>query len=53
MTDFYHPGDEDGLMYNDPDINVAWPIPADMELILSEKDKVQHNFKEYAEKYGC
>lgn len=53
VTDFYHPGDEGGLMYNDPDINVAWPIPADMELILSEKDKVQHSFKEYVEKYGC
>ena len=53
VTDFYHPGDEDGLMYNDPDINVQWPIPEEMELILSEKDKVQHSFKEYVKKYGC
>ena len=51
VTDFYHPGDEDGLMYNDPDINVEWPIPEDMKLILSEKDKVQHSFKGYIEKY--
>ena len=38
-TDFYHPGDEGGLIYNDPDIGVKWPIPAGMELIMSEKDK--------------
>lgn len=38
-TDFYHPGDEGGLIYNDPDIGVAWPIPEGMELIMSEKDR--------------
>lgn len=37
-TDFYHPGDEGGIMYNDPAIGVEWPIPAGMELILSERD---------------
>ncbi|MBO4748677.1 MAG: dTDP-4-dehydrorhamnose 3,5-epimerase, partial [Lachnospiraceae bacterium] len=31
-TDFYHPGDEGGLAYNDPDIGVEWPIADDMEL---------------------
>lgn len=39
VTDFYHPGDEGGLAWNDPEINVAWPIEEGMELILSEKDK--------------
>lgn len=24
-TDFYHPGDEDGLAWNDPDIGICWP----------------------------
>ena len=24
-TDFYHPGDEGGLAWNDPDIGVEWP----------------------------
>lgn len=37
-TDFYHPGDEGGIMYNDPDIGVEWPIPKDMEVILSDRD---------------
>lgn len=24
-TDFYHPGDEGGLAWNDPDIGIVWP----------------------------
>lgn len=39
VTDFYHPGDEGGLAYNDPEIGVDWPIEPGMQLILSEKDK--------------
>ena len=39
MTDFYHPGDEGGVAWNDPEIGIDWPISEDMELILSEKDK--------------
>ena len=38
VTDFYHPGDEGGLIYNDPEIGVEWPIEEGTELILSEKD---------------
>ncbi len=38
-TEFYHPNDEGGLMYNDPEIGVEWPIPEDMEVILSERDQ--------------
>ena len=48
-TDFYHPNDEGGLLYNDPDIGVEWPIPEDMELILSEKDTQWGGIREYAE----
>ncbi len=39
-TDFYHPGDEGGLIYNDPEIGVEWPIPEGMELILRQGQKV-------------
>lgn len=38
-SDFYHPNDEGGLAYNDPEIGVEWPIPEGMELIMSEKDQ--------------
>lgn len=37
--DVYHPNDEGGLMWNDPEIGIAWPIPEGMELVLSEKDQ--------------
>ncbi len=54
VTDFYHPGDEGGLAWNDPDIGIEWPkITGDYQgtadsagysvdgvpLNLSEKDK--------------
>lgn len=42
--DFYHPEDEGGIMWNDPDINIEWPYKG--ELLLSEKDKVHPLLKE-------
>ena len=50
VTDFYHPNDEGGLMWNDPEIGVEWPMPegmTDKDLILSDKDKVHPSFSEY------
>ena len=49
-TDFYHPNDEGGLLYNDPDIGIEWPIPEGMELVMSEKDTKWTGIKEYTEK---
>ena len=43
---FYEPGNEVGIMYNDPVLNINWKL-ADSELILSERDKRQGNFKDY------
>jgi len=34
-TDFYHPEDESGIIWNDPSIGIHWPI---QEPILSNKD---------------
>ena len=45
-TDFYHPGDEGGLAWNDETIGVKWPITPDMQLIISEKDQKWPGFKE-------
>ncbi len=54
-TDFYHPGDEDGIAWNDPEIGIEWPelvgeyqgsavgkgyrMSDGTEIILSEKDQ--------------
>ena len=40
-SDFYHPNDEGGLFWDDPEIGVDWPMPEDMtkeDLIISDKD---------------
>lgn len=39
-TEFYHPEDEGGVLWNDSDINVIWPLDklGDCQVILSEKD---------------
>lgn len=47
-TDFYHPDDEGGLMWNDPDIGVEWPLDKVGEVLLSEKDKVNPSFAQLA-----
>ncbi len=55
VTDFYHPGDEGGLAWNDPEIGIKWPgvtgsydgtasatgyvLDGDTPLTLSEKDQ--------------
>ena len=45
-TNFYDPNDEGGIIWNDPDINVNWPIGQNIEVILSEKDEKLKPFKE-------
>lgn len=45
-TDFYHPNDEGGIKWDDPDIGIEWNIPDDMELIISEKDQKWKGIKE-------
>lgn len=42
--EFYHPEDEGGLIWNDPDIGIEWPAVG--EIILSEKDKKNPSLSE-------
>ena len=49
VTDFYHPNDEGGIMWNDPAIGVEWPLEehglTEADLILSDKDTKHPAFK--------
>jgi len=45
-TDFYHPGDEGGLTWNDPEIGVEWPLEEGVDLIISEKDQKWKGLKD-------
>jgi dTDP-4-dehydrorhamnose 3,5-epimerase len=38
-TDFYHPGDEGGIKWDDPEIGIKWPLQDGTNLIISEKDQ--------------
>jgi len=42
-TEFYKPEDEQGIIWNDPTINIKWP-DIGMEYILSDKDKALPKF---------
>ncbi len=44
-TDLYHPEDEGGIIYNDPDIGIEWPTEG-MQLVFSEKDTKWPTLKE-------
>ena len=49
-TDFYHPNDEGGLLWSDPEIGVDWPMPEGMtrdDLIISDKDHKWSGIKDY------
>ena len=46
-SDFYHPNDEGGLKWNDPDIGVEWPLQEGVELIFSDKDTKWGGIKEF------
>lgn len=38
-TDFYDPNGEGGILWNDPDINIEWPIDDETAIKLSAKDQ--------------
>lgn len=48
-TDFYHPNDEGGLLWSDPEIGIEWPIEEGMELTISDKDQKWTGIKEFNE----
>jgi dTDP-4-dehydrorhamnose 3,5-epimerase len=42
-TDYYDATDEGGVLWNDPDINIPWPLT---DVLLSDKDAVLPTLKE-------
>ena len=40
-TDFYHPEDEGGIIWNDEDVGVEWPLQGIENINISDKDKKQ------------
>ena len=50
--DVYHPNDEGGLPWDDPDIAVEWPLVVGIETNLSEKDTRHPSFAEWSKERG-
>ena len=46
-TDYYAPGDEGGILWNDPEIAIPWPVASSP--ILSEKDEKYPTLAQYLE----
>jgi dTDP-4-dehydrorhamnose 3,5-epimerase len=45
VTNYYSPEHDRGVLWNDPDLGIVWPI-IEAEAILSDKDKKQPRLKE-------
>ena len=45
-TDYYHPEDEGGIIWNDPQIGIKWPFEQGIEPTISDKDKKLPTFSE-------
>jgi dTDP-4-dehydrorhamnose 3,5-epimerase len=45
VSNYYAPDHDKGLLWNDPDVGIMWPIP-EGKAILSDKDRKQPRFAE-------
>lgn len=45
-TDYYAPEYDSGLLWNDEEVGIEWPLDGIDEIFLSEKDKVQKKLSE-------
>jgi dTDP-4-dehydrorhamnose 3,5-epimerase len=51
VDEFYVPATDNGLIWNDPDIGVDWPVrPSDA--VLSDKDQKLGRFKDFKSPFG-
>jgi len=43
----HNPNHDSGVIYNDADLNIDWPIVAGGKIVLSDKDRELMSFKDY------
>ena len=51
VSNYYAPDHDGGLLWNDPALGIAWPLP-EAQAILSEKDRRQPRLSELAGVFG-
>ncbi|OPL07674.1 MAG: dTDP-4-dehydrorhamnose 3,5-epimerase, partial [delta proteobacterium ML8_F1] len=45
-TDYYAPEEEDGIIWDDRDLKIQWPLEEVSRVLLSDKDAAQRPFRE-------
>ena len=45
-TDYYAPEYDSGLLWNDEDVAIQWPLDEIEDILLSDKDKIQNKLKD-------
>ncbi|PWL28778.1 MAG: dTDP-4-dehydrorhamnose 3,5-epimerase [Fluviicola sp. XM-24bin1] len=50
VDNFYSQEMEEGILWNDPELNIDWHLP-EAEVRLSEKDKTQQRFADYKSQF--
>jgi dTDP-4-dehydrorhamnose 3,5-epimerase len=48
VTDFYHPGDESGLRWDDSSLNIDWPLSEIKSITVNQKDSSYPPFSEFS-----
>lgn len=51
-TGKYYPEACGGILWNDPQLNISWPIDENSEIIMTKKDREWPTFKEYLKERG-
>lgn len=46
-TDYYNPKAEHTISWDDPTLDISWPISQETQLLLSDKDKLGLSFKKF------
>lgn len=49
-TDYYAPEYDGGVLWNDPELGIEWPLEGIEEVLLSEKDQKQQSFRAFKNK---
>lgn len=51
--DRYDPASDGGILWNDPDLKVQWPLEQVEKVIISEKDQGLPTFSQFCKKHGA
>lgn len=51
VSDYYHPNDDFGIIWNDSDLSIEWPIKDSRKAIVNSKDNMNMTFKEFVKRF--